>query len=221
MHLWIAVLITVFASGSVGAQTPLGLPVEGVQTIRLTDRAGKNQIQFVSTAPMEEIHGTASGISGVLTLDPDNIEAMTGRIEAPVARMETGIKLRDEHLRSKDWLHESAFPLIVFEVKGIEDVQVQAEAGRAVIRGTAVGDFSLHGVTQTLSLPFEATYIQESEQTRKRISGDLFAIQGTFQIALKDFEIQGARGMVGSRVGAVINLKANFFGATEAAGERE
>lgn len=58
MHRW-AMGLWLLLLGNADAQTPLGLPVEGVQTIRLDNRAGNNQIQFVSTAPMEEIRGTA------------------------------------------------------------------------------------------------------------------------------------------------------------------
>ena len=192
----------------------LGLPVEGVQTIVLSDRVGVNQIRFVSTAPMEEIHGTASDISGALKLDPAHVEAMTGKIEVRVASMETGIERRDEHLHGADWLDAKQFPVIAFEIAGLKEVDVQAGNGRAVIRGLAMGTFSLHGVDREMEIPFEATYLSASDQTAKRAPGDMFLIEGAFQIALKDFDIAGTRGLVGSRVGTEIHLKANFFGST-------
>ena len=196
----------------------LGLPVEGVQTIVLSNRVGKNQIRFVSTAPMEEIHGTASGISGALKLDPAHVETMTGKIEVRVASMETGIEKRDEHLHGADWLDAKRFPAIAFEIAGLKDVSVQADKDRAVIQGMAMGTFSLHGVEREMEIPFEATYLSASDQTAKRAPGDLFFIEGAFQIALKDFDIAGARGLVGSRVGTEIHLKANFFGSTAVEG---
>lgn len=200
--------------GMAQAQTALGLSVEGVQTIVLNDQVGKNQIQFVSAAPLEEIRGTATGVTGTLTLDPTNLETLTGHIEVPVAQMETGIKKRDAHLHSKDWLNAETFPKIAFDITGLTDISVKAEGEKATIKGVAVGKFILHGVTKALNVPFEGTYLLASEQTKKRAPGDLFAIQGHFKIALKDFDILGARGMVGSRVGTEIDLNANFFGSS-------
>lgn len=198
----------------VWAETSLGLPVEGVQTIVLRNEVGKNQIQFVSSAPLEEIHGTASEISGELKLDPANVEGLTGKIEVQVASMETGIEKRDAHLHSADWLDEKQFPVIGFEIAGLKDVSVEAGEDRAVIKGLAMGTFSLHGVAKKMEIPFEATYLLASEQTKKRALGNFFVVKGEFQIALKDFDIAGARGLVGNRVGKKIDLKTNFFGST-------
>lgn len=202
------------AAQQVWAETPLGLPVEGVQTIVLRNEVGKNQIQFVSSAPLEEIHGTASEISGELKLDPAILEGMTGKIEVQVASMETGIEKRDEHLHSADWLDEKQFPVIVFDIAGLRDVSVEGGEDRAVIKGVAMGSFSLHGVDKEMEIPFEATYLLASEQTKKRAPGDFFVVKGEFEIALKDFDIAGARGLVGNRVGKKIDLKTNFFGST-------
>ncbi len=202
------------AAQQVWAETSLGLPVEGVQTIVLRNEVGKNQIRFVSSAPLEEIHGTASEISGALKLDPTNLEGLTGKIEVQVASMETGIEKRDAHLHSEDWLDEKQFPVIVFEIAGLKDVSVEAGEGKAVITGLAMGTFSLHGVDKEMEISFEATYLLASEQTRKRAPGDFFVVKSEFQIALKDFDIAGARGLVGNRVGKKIDLKTNFFGST-------
>jgi len=65
-----------------------------------------------------------------------------------------------------------------------------------------------------MEIPFEATYLLASEQTKKRALGDFFVVKGEFEIALKDFDIAGARGLVGNRVGKKIDLKTNFFGST-------
>ena len=218
---WVVGLFFVgcIAAQEVCAESALGLPVEGVQTIVLRNEVGKNQIRFVSSAPLEEIHGTASEISGELKLDPANLEGMTGKIEVQVASMETGIEKRDAHLHSEDWLDEKQFPVIVFDIAGLKDVSVTVGKDKAVITGLAMGTFSLHGVDKEIEIPFEATYLLASEQTKKRAPGDFFVVKGEFQIALKDFDIAGARGLVGNRVGKKINLKINFFGSTMRSGK--
>ena len=68
--------------------------------------------------------------------------------------METGIEKRDAHLHSEDWLDEKQFPVIGFEIAGLKDVSVEAGEDRAVITGSAMGTFSLHGVDQKIEIPF-------------------------------------------------------------------
>ena len=68
----ISVLGTLFAIGAVsnapaGAETGFGLGTTGNRTFTISDKVGKNQISFVSTAPLEKIHGTASAVSGSVT----------------------------------------------------------------------------------------------------------------------------------------------------------
>ena len=128
--------------------------------------------------------------------------------------METGIEKRDAHLHDEDWLDEKQFPVIGFDIVGLKDVSVTVGKDKAVITGLAMGTFLLHGVDKEIEIPFEATYLLASEQTKKRAPGDFFVVKGEFQIALKDFDIAGARGLVGNRVGKKIDLKINFFGST-------
>jgi hypothetical protein len=87
-------------------------------------------------------------------------------------------------------------------------------AGRVVLQAVAVGDFSLHGVRKPMELPIVMTYVPESEQTRQRAPGDLVQVQSEFTISLRDFDIRGRQGVIGSRVGEVIRVKASFYGAT-------
>lgn len=210
----IVIVLGLLGVSPVLAETSLGLAVEGVQKIQLNNKVGKSQVKFVSAAPMEEIHGTASDIVGDITLDPSNLEGTTARIEVGVASMETGIKKRDEHLHSKDWLDAEQFPKIVFEVENLKDVSVKSQGAKADIKAVATGSFTLHGITKEVSIPVEMTYLLASEKTKKRAPGDFLVVKGKFQIALKDFDISGNRGMVGSRVGTEIDLDANFFGST-------
>ena len=211
----LVLLICLLWAAETPAETGFGLPIEGQKTVTLSNKVGKNQITFTSTAPLEEIEGTASGISGSLTLDPNHLETLSGAIKVDVLSMETGIKRRDRHLYSKDWLDADAHPEITFSVNGLQDLKLaENTSGKVTVKGTAAGAFSLHGVTEEMQIPFEATYIPTSEQTQKRAPGDFVMVRATFQIALKAFNIAGVRGIVGSKVGEVIDVQATFFGST-------
>ena len=215
---WAAVfLAAALTSYPVNAQTGFGLPIEVIQTVALSDSVGRNQMVFVSTAPLEEIHGTAGEVSGSFTFDPNSLEGLTGKIVVQVKGMRTGISKRDRHLMSKDWLDGARYPTISYEIdelEAIERVESDAAKGSAVVRGRAVGDFTLHGVTVEMSIPFVATYMAESEETRDRGPGDFVMVQATFKVALRDFGIKGVRGFVGSRVGESIEIRVSLYGST-------
>jgi polyisoprenoid-binding protein YceI len=211
----IGAMLALIVSAPLLAQTALPLPLKGARTVVLNNAVGQNLCQFVSSAPLEEFEGTADGIEGSFVLDPQNLEATRGRIRVAVASMRTGIARRDEHLRSPEWLDAERYPYIEFELQGLRQVRItERTAGRVVLQAVAVGDFSLHGVRKPMELPIVMTYVPESEQTRQRAPGDLVQVQSEFTISLRDFDIRGRQGVIGSRVGEVIRVKASFYGAT-------
>ena len=205
------------SAGPTDAGTGFGLPVGGVKKVELRDEVGMNQIVFLSTAPLEEIHGTAPRVTGAIEFDPGDVEGLQGSIQVDVRSMRTGISKRDRHLYSKDWLDAERYPRITFVLKGLEGVtrvETDAEEGESTLKGTALGELSLHGITKEMKIPFRATYVVESEKTRKRALGDFLMIQADLKVSLKDYEVKGVRGLVGSRVGEVIEVRASVYGST-------
>src|SRR5262245_45664247 len=79
-------------------------------------------ITFESQADIETIVGTTNAAKGTVKAD---LEKGTGSVtlSVPVASMKTGIDMRDEHLRSKDWLEAAKFPDITFVSKKVEPVK--------------------------------------------------------------------------------------------------
>lgn len=215
--LYLALVVSMVFAGSavLSAATGFGLGVSGAKKVTFDNRVGANQIVFTSSAPLEDIEGSASDIGGSITLDPANIEATTGKIVVKVASMQTGIQKRDSHLMSEPWLNQEKYPQITFDIKELKNVQrVSGDNGKAVVKAIAVGDFTLHGVTKRMEVPVTITYIRESQKTKERAPGDFVMVQGDFSIALKDFKVEGTKGTVGSKVGETIQLKTNLFGST-------
>lgn len=64
------------------------------------------------------------------------------------ASIDTGIDGRDEHLRSADFFDTETYPEITFQSSRI----IKSDAGY-----TAVGDFTMHGITKELEIPFVIT----------------------------------------------------------------
>ncbi|MCS7177502.1 MAG: YceI family protein [Candidatus Kapabacteria bacterium] len=204
-------------SSTTSAATRLPLPVNQKKTVTLSNNVGPNLCKFLSSAPLEEFEGTADGISGSFTVDPSNLEATSGRIQVTVASMRTGITRRDEHLRSPEWLDAERYPTISFDVRELKEVRITEQSrDRATLTAKAVGTFTLHGVSKPMELPITLTYVLENLETRKRAPGDFVMVQSEFTISLRDFNIRGRQGIVGSRVGETIRVWVTLYGSTAA-----
>lgn len=203
-----AVALTVMAHEA-PAQS-LAVAASGSKKVTLSDRVGKNQFTWISEAPLENIKGTAEGVTGALTLDPKNLSSIRGTITTQVATMKTGNTTRDNHLESDQWLDAAKYPTISFTISSVSGVKV---AGNTAT-GTATGQFTMHGVSKTVSIPFKLTYLDASAKTAARAPGDLVMISADFSVALKDFNVAGTKGLVGSKVGETIKVSAQLFGST-------
>ncbi|MDB5034746.1 MAG: hypothetical protein JWQ98_1987 [Chlorobi bacterium] len=196
--------------GSVAGAQGLTVNASGVKTVKLSDRVSKNQFVWVSNAPLENMKGTAEGVSGTLTLDPRNLGTIRGTIGATVSTMKSGNAMRDSHIQSAQWLDGAKYPLLSFTIGSVSGIKVTGNSAT----GTATGKFTMHGVTKSLSVPFKITYLDESAETRKRAPGDLVMISATFDVALADYNVSGAQGTIGSKVGEKIQVTAQLFGST-------
>ncbi len=197
------------ASGSLVAQ-PLAVGTAGAKTVTLNDKVGKNQFTWLSDAPLETIKGTCEGITGRLTLDPKNIGATRGTVSAQVATMKSGNATRDGHIKDAQWLDAGGSPTISFSITSVGNVKINGNSATAV----ATGRFTMHGVTRNIAVPFKLTYVVESSATQKRAPGDLVMMTAEFDLKLADFNIAGAKGYIGSKVGATIKITAQLYGST-------
>jgi polyisoprenoid-binding protein YceI len=90
--------------------------------------------------------GHFSRFSGEVIVDPDTLTTARISLSVDTGSLDTGIGMRDRHLRSSDFFDVERFPTIVFQ-----SVRVEA-AGR---RATVVGRLSLHGVTREIAVPVD------------------------------------------------------------------
>lgn len=184
----------------------------GNKTVKLNDKVGKNQFKWTSDAPLEKIQGTAEGVTGTFNIDPANLSGIRGTISAKVSTMKSGNATRDKHIQSADWLDASQHPTISFTITSVKNITVNGNKMNA----TAVGNFTMHGVTKQISIPFSLTYLDASAKTKERASGDLVMIEANFTVSLADFNVKGSKGTIGSKVGQSISVNAKLFGATGA-----
>lgn len=150
------------------------------------------QIVFTSDAPFEHIKGTSSRVIGYAVAPSDGPAGAlkAGEFVLPVASLDTGIPMRDEHLQSERWMNATSHPDIVFVLKSVESPKVaKEEQGFTTWDVTLVGDLSMHGVTKSMSIPARITSMPESEKTKARAPGDLMAIRCEYAVKLSDFGV--------------------------------
>ena len=82
-----------------------------------------------------------------MVVDPRDVPRRESA-DVEAASIDTGIGLRDTHLRSADFFDVERFPDIMFE-----SVRVEA-AGR---RATVTGRLTMRGVTQEITVPVDVT----------------------------------------------------------------
>src|SRR5438874_4341642 len=111
------------------------------------DPKGVNNVIFKTDAPLESINGTATGISGKVTFDPDNPAAISGTIIVQAGSLHLGNPMQKEHLHSDKWLDVAKYPEIRFEVVEVKNAKTKGNVTTAEV----TGKMSLHGLTRSVN----------------------------------------------------------------------
>lgn len=181
----------------------------GEKTFNFEDKYGRNQASFFSTTPLEDITGISNAVKGKVTFNVADIKTLKGSILISASSIKTGIDLRDEHLRSDNWLDVENYPEITFMIKKVDDIKVAADNK---LEAKVTGDFTAHGVTKEVVANVTMTYLDESEQTKQRAPGDLLGVQAKFNIVLSDFNVENM--IVGQKVADDIEINVNIVGSS-------
>lgn len=215
MKLLLYICVLAFFALPIYAGTTIS-EISGKKTVKLNDAVGDNIIKFLSSAPVENIEGNAKDIQGKFILDGDNLENSSGNISLQVVSMKTGLTKRDEHMYAKDWLDAASYPTISFDLKKLADIKIsKSDNGIAEFSAIADGSFTMHGISKSMKATIYIKYVNESDATRKKAAGDFVMIKASFKVPLKDFNIAGKQGIIGSKVGENIDISANLFGSTK------
>ena len=181
------------------------------QTFDFKDPKGVNNAVFKLDAPLESINGSASGISGTVSFDPENPAATTGKIIVASDSLTVPNPLQKEHLHSANWIDVAKYPEITFEVKSFGNVTTETNVTSANVTGT----FSLHGVSKEISAPVKLTYLKDKLGDRvPNLKGDLLVIRANFIINREDFNIQKGQSL--DKVATNIDLTLSIAGAAVA-----
>jgi len=177
----------------------------GEKTFSFNDKS--DQAMFFSTTPLEDVTGISKEVNGTVTFNVTDLKTLKGKISISAASIKTGIDLRDEHLRSANWLDADAYPEISFVIKSISDIR-QIEANK--LQANVTGDFTAHGVTKEVVADVTMMYLDESEKTKAKAPGDLLGVEAKFNIKLSDFNVSNMA--LGVRVSEDIAVTCTLVG---------
>ena len=90
------------------------------------------------------VRGQFNRISGTITFDPADISKTTVEATIDAANLLTGIKKRDDHVMSADFIGVSTYPFITF--RSTKVVGVGAE------HALLTGDLMIHGITRPVTM---------------------------------------------------------------------
>lgn len=174
------------------------------QPVTFTVSGGEgNLIQFQSQAPLETVTGTTDSVSGTIILDPANLATgVTASIVVDAASIKTGNGMRDGHMRNNH-LEVSKYPEIKFS--GQSDVAGSLPPG-APQKFTVLGEFVLHGVTRTISVPVEVTYSESGAEKKLHVMGN-------FSVGLSEYNIPRPQFVM--RLDEVQQITVDFWGVAK------
>lgn len=179
----------------------------GTQTFSFDDPKGRNQATFFSSTPLEDVTGITNDVKGSVTFDVNDIKTLKGSVSISTGSINTGIDLRNEHMKSANWLDAESYPQITFTIKKVGDVQVVSDNS---LKAKVTGDFFLHGVTKEVTANATMNYLVESEQTRQRAPGDLLGVKANFDIVLSNYNVSNK--ILGEKVSDKIEIEVNIVG---------
>ncbi|MFY8275150.1 YceI family protein [Pseudoalteromonas sp. SSDWG2] len=140
------------------------------------------------------LYGRFNTFSGEFSYDPANANASKINVVIDTASIDSNHAERDKHLRGDDFLNVAENPKATFNSSSV----VFSDADNA----TVTGEFSLNGVTKTIS--FDIEKIGEGEDPW---GGYRVGFLGNTRIALKDYGIDYNLGPASTHVDIELSIE--------------
>lgn len=159
------------------------------QTFKTDFKEQRNTATFTTEAPLEDIVGTTRKIEAEVSINPANVaQNPKATVKVDLTSLNSGIDLRDEHMKSDKFLNTAKFPQAVFSLTGISGATTLSDGVKTKV--TLTGNITLHGVTKPLTVPATLTYFKQSTNTASKGAGNLLKASANFNIQMTDFGIE-------------------------------
>lgn len=140
------------------------------------------------------VRGAFTKVTGSATYDPSDPSKTTLNAIIDASSVDTRVQMRDNDLRSPNFLEVQKYPNITFQSK-----QVKGSAGNLQI----TGDLTIHGVTKEVVLAVEGP----SAPIKDPWGNQRIGASASTKINRKDFGVNGAPGVVGDDIAITIDTE--------------
>lgn len=139
-----------------------------------------------------EVPGFFRDFTGTVNFDNADVTKSTVEFTAKATSVDTGVAGRDKHLRTADFFDVEKYPEITFKSTKVE------KKGKGWV---VTGDFTMRGVTKTITLPFQiAGWLPADER-----SGGKMGITAETTINRRDYGVNYGKNLP-SGVAAVSDI---------------
>jgi len=141
------------------------------------------------------VRGAFTKVSGSAKYDPADPSKTSLDATIDATSVDTRVEMRDNDLRSPNFLEVQKYPTITFHSKRVKG----AGAGKLQI----VGDLTIHGVTKEVTLDVDGP----SAPIKDPWGNQRIGASASTKINRKDFSVNGAPGVVGDDITITIDAE--------------
>jgi polyisoprenoid-binding protein YceI len=141
------------------------------------------------------VRGAFTKVSGTVVYDPANLAKSSIQTTIDANSVDTRVDMRDNDLRSPNYLDVKKYPTITFQSKKIE----AAGAGKLKV----TGDLTIHGVTKEVVLDVDGP----SAPMKDPWGNQRMGASASTKINRQDFGVAGAPGMVGDDITITLDIE--------------
>lgn len=153
---------------------------------------------------ISEIEGYFSDFTAEVTTAKADYSDMKIKVTAKVSSINTGVEMRDNHLKSADFFDAEKYPELVFNSTKV--VKTPAKAGKQSAQyGKIYGTLTFHGITKPVVLDVKYFGKVTNPMNNNETAG--FKVSGT--ISRKDFDLgpKFPEAMISDKVSIDANLE--------------
>ncbi|HXC44156.1 MAG TPA: YceI family protein [Candidatus Dormibacteraeota bacterium] len=141
------------------------------------------------------VRGAFTKVSGTVQYDASDVSKSSIQATIDAASVDTRVEMRDNDLRSPNYLDVKKYPTITFQSKKVEAFG----AGKLKV----TGELTIHGVTKEVVLDVDGP----SAPIKDPWGNQRMGASATTKINRMDFGVAGAPGMVGDDISITLDLE--------------
>jgi polyisoprenoid-binding protein YceI len=149
----------------------------------------------VSHLGVSTVRGAFTKVTGTAKYDPSDLTMTALDASIDASSVDTRVEMRDNDLRSPNFLEVQKYPTITFHSKQVKT----AGAGKLQI----TGDLTIHGTTKEVVLDVDGP----SAPIKDPWGNQRIGASASTKINRKDFGVNGASGVVGDEITITIDAE--------------